>query len=50
MYYHLKTGHWKVRYSDDFDIQVFGIQMVTVLWNNFLKKKKNYLYVIVTFM
>ena len=30
MYYHLKTGHWKVWYSDESCIQVFGIQMVTV--------------------
>ena len=30
MYYHLKTGHWKVRYSDESGIQVLGIQMVTV--------------------
>ena len=30
---HLKTGHWKVRYSDESGIQVLGIQMVTVLLN-----------------
>ena len=28
--YHLKSGHQKVRFSDESGIQVFGIQMVTV--------------------
>ena len=44
MYYHLKTEHRKVRYSDESGIQVFGIQMVAVphfieLFQNFFDDK-----------